>query len=122
LYFLREIFHGVEFHTTSKECSTIIKILIELNKYFNTIYVVVGGDRVEFFKTLLLRYNGIEYDYDNIVVINCGDRTEPDSMSATKARNFALQNDSSSFSGCMPVVASDAIIAELWNELRECMI
>ena len=54
-----------------------------------------GGDRVKKFEKLVNKYNGSTYQFDNIEVVNAGDR-DPDgegvSMSASKMRKAAKDN------------------------------
>ena len=60
------------------------------NDGYANVRVVGGGDRVKEFEKLVNKYNGSTYQFDNIDVINAGDR-DPDGegvegMSASKMR------------------------------------
>jgi hypothetical protein len=63
--------------------------------------MVAGSDRASAFQELLNKYNGKEYNFDNINVISAGER-DPDSdslegVSASKAREAAVQGDFDGF-------------------------
>ena len=85
---------------------TIIQVAKELNGQYDTLVLVVGSDRVQEFETLLNKYNGKEYNFDNIEVVSAGDR-DPDAddisgMSASKLRNLALEGKFEEFAGGLP--------------------
>lgn len=85
---------------------TIIQIAQELQKTFKTLILVVGSDRVKEFESLLNRYNGKEFTFDNIEVISAGER-DPDKegvagMSASKMRKAAEDGDLNTFKKGLP--------------------
>lgn len=85
---------------------TIIQIAQELQKTFKTLILVVGSDRVKEFESLLNRYNGKEFTFDNIEVISAGER-DPDKegvagMSASKMRKAAEDGDLDTFKKGLP--------------------
>jgi hypothetical protein len=85
---------------------TIIDVAKELQRTFKTLILVVGSDRVKEFETLLNKYNGKEFKFDNIEVISAGER-DPDAegvagMSASKMRKAAEDGDLSSFKRGLP--------------------
>ena len=63
--------------------------------------MVVGGDRLENFQSLLHKYNGDLYDLDEIDVVSGGDRDPEsdgvDGISATQLREAAIDGDLDSF-------------------------
>ena len=76
---------------------TIFQLLKQLNNSFNKIILVAGSDRVKEFNTTLNKYNGKEYNFDEIKVVSAGAR-DPDSddvsgISGTKMRSYALKDD-----------------------------
>lgn len=91
---------------------TIIQAMQELQKKFNKVVLVVGGDRVKDFDALLNKYNGKDYNFDSISVVSAGDRTDPDSddakqmtadtMSASVMRKLAVQGDFDTFKKGLP--------------------
>ena len=85
---------------------TIIQIMQELQKKFSRVVLVVGQDRIKQFDELLNKYNGKDYNFDNISIVSAGDR-DPDSegvdgMSASKMRAAASQGDFKSFKTGLP--------------------
>ena len=88
------------------KAKTIIDIAKELQRKFKTLILVVGSDRVKEFDTLLNKYNGKEFNFDNIEVISAGER-DPDAegvtgMSASKMRAAAEDGDLDTFKKGLP--------------------
>ena len=97
-------------NTKVKNAFHIASLMYDMG--YKTAIMVVGGDRVTEFDTVLNRYNGEKgphgfYDFeDGIKVISAGDR-DPDSegvsgMSASKMRAAAVANDFEKFKGGLP--------------------
>ena len=114
----------------SPKIKTVFDIATELHKGgYNKITMVVGGDRVKEFDSLLKKYNGVKgrhgfYDFVNgIDVVSAGER-DPDAqdvtgMSASKMRAAAMDGDFKSFQGGLPKGYSDG--TKLFNTLRKRM-
>ena len=90
----------------------ILDIATEIyNDGYTNINFVAGSDRVQEFKTILNRYNGVEsrhgyYKFKNIKVVSAGER-DPDAegatgMSASKMRKAVAQGDLKSFEKGLP--------------------
>jgi nicotinic acid mononucleotide adenylyltransferase len=86
---------------------TIIQALqkIEAMGYDSIIYVA-GSDRIEDFKTLINKYNGTEYNFNNIEIVSAGER-DPDAdgaegMSASKMRAAAAEGNFAAFAQGAP--------------------
>lgn len=83
-----------------------VKTIIDVMKFLETaghknVIMVAGSDRVTAFEDLLNKYNGKEYSFDAINVVSAGLR-DPDAdslegVSASKAREAALQGDFEGF-------------------------
>lgn len=82
-----------------------IRTIIEAAKYlasngYGKLKLIVGADRVEEF-SMLNKYNGSEYAFENIEILSAGERlTEGESaaaMSASKLREAAVNGDINSF-------------------------
>ena len=85
---------------------TIIQVMKELESKFSKLILVVGSDRVKDFDTLLNKYNGKDYTFDNIEVVSAGDR-DPDAddvsgMSASKMRVAAASGKFDQFKSGLP--------------------
>ena len=62
--------------------------------------IVVGGDRIDVVEKLANKYNHKEYEFKQIEVLDAGSR-QHDTLSATKMRQWTLDNDKESFfKGC----------------------
>lgn len=90
-----------------KNVRTIIEALkaVEARGYKSVIYVA-GEDRINEFAQLIHKYNGKEYNFNNIHVVSAGER-DPDAleaagMSASKLRQAATNSDLVEFSKGVP--------------------
>ena len=100
------------------------------NKGYQNLVMVVGDDRVREFKTLLDKYNGVKgrhgfYNFKKIDVMSAGAR-DPDAdgvegMSASKMRQYASDNDFTSFSQGLPRSLSNKDSKKLFNDVRSGM-
>jgi len=90
---------------------------------YQTINLVVGGDRQKEFESLANKYNGQLYNFDAINVISAGDR-DPDAegtegMSASKLRALAADGDFEAFKKGLPKAAKGAVAQELFNTVQK---
>lgn len=95
------------------------------NDGYANIRIVGGGDRVQQYEKLANKYNGSTYQFDNIEVVNAGDR-DPDSegtdgMSASKMRKAAKNNDFASFKKGMPKAMGNDVLLSIFTELQDAM-
>lgn len=84
---------------------TIFQLMAQLNTKYNRVVLIAGSDRVEEFRNTLQKYNGKEYNFDEIKVVSAGAR-DPDAddvsgISGTKMREFAV-NDTKKFAANLP--------------------
>ena len=114
----------------SPKIKTAINIAVELHDMgYNKLTMVVGGDRIKEFESLLKKYNGVKarhgfYNFVNgINVVSAGERdpdaTDVTGMSASKMRAAVADGDFKSFQGGLPKGYSGG--AELFNALRKAM-
>jgi len=95
--------------------------LLEKLGYTDVVYVA-GSDRVESFDKLFNDYNGKEYNFDSITVINAGER-DPDAegaegMSASKMRAAAAQGNLEAFTQGVP---RSALAKDMYDAVRDGM-
>ena len=95
------------------------------NDGYAGIRIVGGGDRVKEYEKLANAYNGSTYEFDEIDVVNAGDR-DPDSegaegMSASKMRKAASENDFASFRKGMPKTLSNEQMMVIFTDLQKAM-
>lgn len=100
------------------------------DKGYRSVVMVVGSDRVREFQTLLEKYNGKEsqhgfYNFQSISVVSAGTR-DPDAegvegMSASKMRQFASDNDFTSFSQGLGSAVSNKDAKKLFMDVRSGM-
>ena len=104
------------------KCKTIIQVLQELETdKFTDIIMVVGSDRVTEFDRLIQKYNGKDYNFASIEIRSAGER-DPDSndvagMSASKMRQFVLDDDYDAFKKGLPKKLSEDDAKYLFNTI-----
>ena len=99
-------------------------------KGYQNLVMVVGDDRVREFRALLDKYNGVKgkhgfYNFKSIDVVSAGAR-DPDSdgvegMSASKMRQFAADNDFTSFAQGLAKSMNTKDSKKLFNDVRTGM-
>jgi hypothetical protein len=105
LEFAKKFFPGVNVgHPTVRTPIQMLQMLEKLG-YTDVIYVA-GSDRVASFDKLFNDYNGKEYNFDSITVVNAGER-DPDAdgaegMSASKMRLAAAEGNLEAFAQGVP--------------------
>ena len=77
---------------------------------YKNFHFVGGGDRRQSMEDLMRKYNGQLYDFDNIYSHSAGERDESGEgddpiakLSASRMRNFALNDDMEKFSEGLPI-------------------
>ena len=106
---------------------TALDVAVKLHdEGYRHLTMVVGSDRVNEFKKLLKKYNGVDsthglYDFKTIKVKSAGER-DPDAegvagMSASKMRKAAMDNDFKSFALGLPPRFKDG--DRLFNDVKK---
>ena len=127
--YMKKMFPRYAKNIIASKSKNVFQIASDLHdKGYENIIMVVGSDRVEEFKTLLKKYNGVKgvhgfYDFKNIDVVSAGER-DPDAegvtgMSASKMRAAAVANDFDSFQMGLPKGFKDG--QKLFNDIRKSM-
>ena len=105
---MKEMFpHHSSHINDDPELRTILDVLkYAHNEGYSNVRIIAGGKRVKQFDELSQKYNGALYEFGNLETISSGDRDEDgegvEAMSATKARQSALDNDYDTFSSQLP--------------------
>ena len=102
---------------------TIIDVLkYAHNEGYANVRIIAGGKRVKQFEKLSQDYNGALYDFGNVETISSGDRDEDgdgiEGMSASKAREAALNDDYDTFTNQLP---DEYDGTELFNKVRKAL-
>ena len=102
---------------------TIIDVLkYAHNQGYANVRIIAGGKRVKQFEKLSQDYNGALYEFGNVETISSGDRDEDgdgiEGMSASKAREAALNNDYDTFTDQLP---PDYDGTDLFNKVRKAL-
>ena len=120
-------------HSTHINDDPEFRTLLDVLKYahnegYANVRIIAGGKRVKQFEKLSQDYNGALYDFGNLETISSGDRDEDgegiEAMSATTARQAALNNDYDTFSSQLPKDddGNDFAGAEdLFNNVRKAL-
>ena len=114
---------GEEFVAES-DARNMFDMLKEVNQRFKNVIIVVGEDRIKDLERITSTYNGKDFHYESMKVINAGLR-DPDSdgiegMSASKMRELAVEGNLTQFREGLPsqLHASAEVII---NMIREGM-
>ena len=102
---------------------TIIQMMQKLESLgYTDIVYIAGSDRVEQFEKLLNDYNGKDYTFNSIKIVNAGQR-DPDAdgaegMSASKMRAAALEDKFDLFK---QGVANQSIAQDMFDSIRDAL-
>ena len=105
---MKEMFpHHSSHINDDPEFRTILDVLkYAHNQGYANARIIAGGKRVKQFDELSQKYNSALYEFGNLETISSGDRDEDgegiEAMSATTARQAALDNDYDTFSSQLP--------------------
>jgi len=95
------------------------------NDGYANVRIVGGGDRVATYEKLANKYNGSTYQFDNIEIVNAGERDADsdgtDGMSASKMRKAAKDNDFAAFKKGMPKAMGNDVLLAIFTELQDAM-
>ena len=95
------------------------------DKKYTDVYMIAGSDRVAEFKRLIKQYNGKDYNFDKTEVVSAGER-DPDAtgatgMSASKMREFAMNNDYTNFKQGLIRGTKEKDAMKLFKDLKKGM-
>ena len=127
----KRAFTGVNVAASDASAPNFLAQAAKLHKQGVTHFHMVGGqDRVQEFKTLLNKYNGVMgphggFNFKKIEVHSAGDR-DPDAegvegMSASKMREHAASGNFAEFRKGVPSKMTDTHAKELYNHVRQGM-
>lgn len=95
----QRLYPGIKFG--NKQITTIIQAAKHLDQMgYNSVTYVAGGDRTDQFAKILEQYNGNEYNFDHIQIINAGERSGDlplQNISASALRERVIVNDHCGF-------------------------
>ena len=123
--FIKKMFPKEARQIEIKDVHTVLDVAVDLHGKYENLVMVVGSDRVNDFKTLLNKYNGVDsthgfYKYKDIQIVSAGER-DPDAegatgMSASKMRAAAASGDYDSFALGLPDTYTDG--KKLFKDIR----
>jgi hypothetical protein len=127
----KRAFPGVNVSSSDASAPNFLAQAAKLHKQGVTHFHMVGGqDRVDEFKHLLTKYNGVKgphghFNFKKIEVHSAGDR-DPDAegvegMSASKMREHATKGNFKEFRKGVPSKMTDAHAKEMYNHVRQGM-
>lgn len=119
LEMMRVAFQVHQHYIRDDQPSSIIDILKNNQDSFDKVILVCGEDRVEAFDRLLNAYNMIQYEYDHIQVISCGNRSDTGTTrqcaSGTRIRNAIANRDYDVFDRFAPTAMSNEDVRRLYD-------
>lgn len=117
--YIKRLFPEVKEYIQDKSCSEIFSIMRLLDDEYDKIILLVGSDRVDHFKNILESYNGTQYQYKEIEVLDCGNRAD-NTLSGTKMRSYVYSYDYEGFRDSLPDV-SEELKEEFFNVCKGYM-
>lgn len=107
------------------QVKTIIQLFQKFQQDYDEFILVCGDDQYRAYLGIQEKYNGVEFTYRSMNVINAGKR-DPNAegatgMSATKMRLAARNMDFISFRNGIPTTVSDIDCKKLRDEVRKGM-
>lgn len=122
--------HARSIMLNNKVRTALDALVILYNEGFVNVVMVAGSDRINEFNVLLNKYNGKDsrhgfYNFKSIKIISAGER-DPDSegaegASATKQRQYAKDNNFTSFAQGLPAAMTNPDAKKLFNAVRKGM-
>lgn len=97
---LEKLNPGVRFCRFSDLYPTYFEHFRLLDSQYDELIFVTGSDHVSEYQKKMCKYNGVEFNFKRIKVLSCGLRNDQDrisSLSGTKMRKAALNNDIDEF-------------------------
>lgn len=104
--YIKRLFPEVKDFIQNKSCSEIFSIMRLLDDEYDKIILLVGSDRVDHFKNILDSYNGTQYQYQEIEVLDCGNRAD-NTLSGTQMRTYVYSYDYENFRDSLPDVPEE---------------
>lgn len=110
----------------------LMDVLSILDKDYNEVILVAGGDRIDQFDSLLNQYNGIPdkkgnvlYNFDFIDVVSAGER-DPEAddvsgMSASKMRAYVKEDNFEDFKKGIPT-EDESLARTVFDDLKQHML
>lgn len=109
-------------HIVQDHSNQIIQIVKGLSDNFDNIIMYTGSDRVASFRDLLIKYNNIEYNFENIKVLSAGSRegfTPISAISGTSLRENIKNNNYEYFKNNIPSSCKNT--KELFDNLKNIL-
>lgn len=116
---LKRAFPQTRIKVADKENPTIMHhVKAASEKGYQHLVLVAGGDRTKDLGKTLKKYNGTEYNFKSIKIVNAGGREG--SISATEVRNYVRANNYYQFKKNLPtaIKANETLARELFNDLK----
>ena len=126
---VKRFFLDTHVESSSKEHPTFLHHLSKLyDQGHKSVTMVAGSDRVEEYKNLIDKYNGVKsghgyFNFDKHEVVSSGER-DPDAegtegMSASKMRKHAKEGNLGEFKKGIPSHVSDKHAKEMYDDVRK---
>lgn len=128
VHFAQEFFPGVTINKNSSVKTIIQALQLLQGQGYDNVGIIAGSDRVPQYQELIDKYNGkpdgkgeIPFSFKNAKVFSSGER-DPDAddvsgMSASKMREFAVNNDFESFKQGVPT-DNETLAKQMFNRVR----
>lgn len=123
--FIKKAMPRLNIQAAGPTTRTIIEVLKSLDGKEKDVRIIVGSDRIDKFKDLINKYNGKEYTFRKIEVVDItrvgSSETDLDGVSATKLRQTVVDGDFNKFKQLVIPGLKEADMKKLYNIIRQNM-
>ena len=123
--FIKKAMPRLNIQAAGPTTRTIIEVLKSLDGKEKDVRIIVGSDRIANFKTLINKYNGKEYTFRKIEVVDItrvgSSETDLDGVSATKLRQTVVDGDFNKFKQLVIPGLNEADMKKLYDIIRQNM-
>ncbi len=104
--YIKALFPEISDFIQNKTSTEIFSIMKKLDSEYQNIIMLAGSDRVQHFQNILDSYNGTQYQYQEIEVLDCGNRAD-NTLSGTQMRTYVYSYDYENFRDSLPDVPEE---------------
>lgn len=123
--FIKKAMPRLNIQAAGPTTRTIIEVLKSLDGKEKDVRIIVGSDRIDKFKDLINKYNGKEYTFRKIEVVDIkrvgSSETDLDGVSATKLRQTVVNGDFNKFKQLVIPGLKEADMKKLYDIIRQNM-
>lgn len=104
IHYIKEVVGPANYEFASDELPTLIQWMTYLNREcgYESLILVCGTDRRDEYSNLIDKYNGIDFEFDSVLIQTCGSEKTRNDCSSTAVRKAVYDMDYKSFISFYP--------------------